>query len=160
MNGKTLASKDKVEGGQYQVMGGGTDYNGRYSEYNREGPTITVSKSGTAGYVKFHDCKFWAGDCFTLAPKNEEVLMMKFLFYYLEINAKEMTMANTAGSTIAHCKWDDVSGLRIPVPPLDVQRSVVGRLDTLAAQITALELLKKESEDNARFILESYVGGD
>jgi hypothetical protein len=159
-NGKTLASKDKVEGGQYPVMGGGTEYNGQYTEFNREGPTITVSKSGTAGYVKFHDCKFWAGDCFTVKPKDESHLLLKYVFHYLDLNAKEMTMANTAGSTIPHCKWDDVSGLKIPVPPIETQAVLVKKLDALGAQMAALEALKKDSEENARFILESYMGGE
>jgi hypothetical protein len=44
-----------------------------------------------------------------------------------------------------------------PCPPLAFQHALVARLDALQSQLTALESLQRQSEDNARFILESYL---
>jgi type I restriction enzyme S subunit len=157
MNGKTLSGKNKDDGGEYHVMGGGMDYIGSYSKFNREGYNITISKSGaSAGFVKWHDSKFWAGDCFTIAPTGSN-LEIKYLYYYLKINSKTHTMSKTSGSTIPHCKWDDIANLHIHIPPIEMQQQIIIRLDALQSQISAFEETIKNSEDNAQFVLNSYV---
>lgn len=153
-NGKTLSSAEKLEGGEYDVMGGGMSYNGKTNKFNREGETISISKSGaSAGFVHFHAKKYWAGDCLTLVPKDVSC-SIKYLYYYLKLN--DLTKS-TVGSTIPHCKWDDIQNISISIPPIDFQQSVVSRLDALQSQVIALETLQRQSEDNARFILESYL---
>jgi len=129
-NGKTLYGSSKVEDGEFPVMGGGMDYIGRYSNYNREGINITISKSGaSAGFVKLHDTKFWAGDCFTITPINT-LLDIKYLYYYLKLNSY-ITTSKITGSTIPHCKWDDISNQLIPLPPLSIQQEIVTALDLI-----------------------------
>ena len=129
-NGKTLSGSSKVEDGEFPVMGGGMDYIGRYSNYNREGINITISKSGaSAGFVKLHDTKFWAGDCFTITPINT-LLDIKYLYYYLKLNSY-ITTSKITGSTIPHCKWDDISNQLIPLPPLSIQQEIVTALDLI-----------------------------
>jgi type I restriction enzyme S subunit len=79
-NGATLDKAEKNDDGQYNVMGGGMDYVGKYNKFNREGYTITISKSGaSAGFVKEHSDKFWAGDCFSIYPKSD-LLEYKYLY--------------------------------------------------------------------------------
>jgi type I restriction enzyme S subunit len=129
-NGKTLSGSSKVEDGEFPVMGGGMDYIGRYSNYNREGINITISKSGaSAGFVKLHDTKFWAGDCFTITPINT-LLDIKYLYYYLKLNI-HITTSKTTGSTIPHCKWDDICNQHIQLPPLPIQQEIVTALDLI-----------------------------
>ena len=131
VNGKTLKSSDKMENGQYDVMGGGMDYIGKTISFNREGETISVSKSGaSAGFIAFHHKKYWAGDCFTISPKNMEKLAIKFLYYYLKLN-NDLTMSKATGSTIPHCKWDDIKNTKIPLPPLEIQQEIVTALDLI-----------------------------
>jgi restriction endonuclease S subunit len=156
-NGKTLKSSDKDESGCYDVMGGGMTYVGKTTMYNREGETISVSKSGaSAGFVAYHNKRFWAGDCLTLKPKDEK-MVIKYLYYYLHSN-NELFTSRTSGSTIPHCKWDDIKNICIPIPSIEFQHSIVTRLDALQSQLDSLQALQKQSEDNARFILESYLG--
>lgn len=115
-NGKGLLSADKVVGGDYDVMNGGKSYFGKTCKFNREGETISISKSGTAGFVAFHNKKYWAGDCLTLTPKDAELCLTKYLYYYLKLNSRRLTMSRTSGSTIPHCKWDDIQGILVPLP--------------------------------------------
>lgn len=42
--------------------------------------------------------------------------------------------------------------------PLDFQRQLVDRLEKLQLQIDALEEYQAQTEDNAKFMLESYLG--
>jgi restriction endonuclease S subunit len=47
--------------------------------------------------------------------------------------------------------------IKMPLPPLEFQTAILARLAALESQLTALETLQRQSEDNARFILESYL---
>ena len=156
-NGKTLSSAEKQENGEYDVMGGGMTYIGKTNKYNREGNTISISKSGaSAGFVAFHTKKYWAGDCLTIIPKTTEC-DIRYMYYYMKLN-NHLTTSKVSGSTIPHCKWDDIKDISVPLPPLPIQQSILTRMDALQSQLTALESLQRQSEDNARFILESYLG--
>lgn len=157
-NGKTLSSKEKLEGGEYDVMGGGMTYQGKTDKYNRECQTISISKSGaSAGFVAFHDKKFWAGDCLTIKPKDENTCMIKYLYYYLKINNQIITSRAT-GSTIGHCKWDDIKNLQILVPDIDTQCTIVRFLDSIDSILLmrlisltseTMEILLKKSDGSA-----------
>jgi len=48
----------------------------------------------------------------------------------------------------------------VMIPSITVQMKTLARLDALQSQLTALESLQRHSEDNARFILESYLYTD
>jgi type I restriction enzyme S subunit len=146
-NGKVLT--DKTEG-EYNVMSGGTRYNRTFVKYNREPYTFTISKSGTAGYVKWHTERFWAGDCFTLTGDPERVVD-KYLYYYLKLNNHLITEKNTC-STIPHCKWEDIKGIMIPIPSIDAQNVIIDKLEVLDHQIKTLT-----SSGNS-FILDSFLG--
>ena len=131
-NGETLKGGNPNSGG-VPIMGGGTQYNGFYSKHNREPNTISVSKSGTAGHVHWHTQQFWAGDCFTVKPKDEKVINNRYLYHYLSTHTHLIKSRNT-GSTIPHCKWGDIKGMLIPVPEMKTQLKIVKALDAVEAE--------------------------
>jgi hypothetical protein len=45
----------------------------------------------------------------------------------------------------------------VNIPPITVQTRTLERLSLLESQLSALESLNKQTEDNARFILNSYL---
>jgi restriction endonuclease S subunit len=129
-NGKTLSSVQKMEDGEYDVMGGGMTYNGTTNMFNRDGNTISISKSGaSAGFVAFHTKKYWAGDCLTIVPKTLDC-DIRYLYYYMKINS-HLTTSTVSGSTIPHCKWDDIKCISMPLPPLETQQEIVATLDRI-----------------------------
>jgi restriction endonuclease S subunit len=131
-NGKTLSSVEKLEGGKYDVMGGGMSYIGKTDKFNREGNTISISKSGaSAGFIAFHSQRYWAGDCLTIVPKNASC-DIKYLYYFMKLNS-HLTMSTTSGSTIPHCKWDDIHKISICLPPIETQQEIVATLDRIYA---------------------------
>lgn len=125
-NGKT--PYEKIDCGNYDVMGGGMTYIGKTNTFNREGKTISISKSGSAGFISYHNKKYWAGDCLTITPKDSNC-DIKYLYYYMKLN--NQTMSNTTGTTIPHCKWDDIKNIKIPIPPLAIQQQIVTILDRI-----------------------------
>jgi restriction endonuclease S subunit len=129
-NGKTGI---KWDGGtaqcQYNVMSGGIGYNAIHSNFNRDGFNITISKSGSAGYVAPHFGKFWAADCFTISP-SVNWLDARYLFHVLKAN-QSIIQDLARGSTITHCKWLDISRMSIIIPSLEQQHIISYALDRI-----------------------------
>ena len=119
--------------GSYPVMGGGRTYNGFCNEYNRDASTISISKSGTAGYVHWHSVRFWAGDCLTVEPKDSTVLNTKYLYYFLKTHP-ELTQGCKTGSTVPHVKWGVIKNITIPLPSMEKQLEIVEKLEAIDAE--------------------------
>lgn len=146
-NGETLKGGNP-NSGEIPIMGGGTQYNGFYSKHNREANTISVSKSGTAGHVHWHTRQFWAGDCFTVKPKDEKVLNNRYLYHYMSTHSHLIKARNT-GSTIPHCKWGDIKGMLIPVPDMKTQLKIVKSLDAVEVEKQKALQVIADSEQKA-----------
>jgi type I restriction enzyme M protein len=156
-NGKTLSALKKTQTGEFDVMGGGMTYIGKTDVFNREGETISISKSGaSAGFVAYHNKKYWAGDCLTITPKNPKACIIKYLYYYLKLN-NNLTMSNTAGSTIPHCKWDDIKHIRIPIPPIKDQIKIVECLDSIYRRKEEAQRIVNESDSLAQHQLQNLL---
>jgi restriction endonuclease S subunit len=153
-NGKPLKSTEKGDG-QFNIMGGGIDYMGKHDKYNREANTISISKSGSAGYVKFHTEQFWAGDCFTVLPSTPK-LLVKFLYYYLKTN-EDFIKSKKTGSTIPHCKWEDVKNSRIPLPSLEIQKKIITELDLIQEEKDQAQRIINESEQKSKDRMASFL---
>jgi len=157
-NGKTLSSVEKLEGGKYDVMGGGMSYIGKTDKFNREGNTISISKSGaSAGFIAFHSQRYWAGDCLTIVPKNASC-DIKYLYYFMKLNS-HLTMSTTSGSTIPHCKWDDINKISICLPPIEIQQEIVATLDRIYAPGTSELAETLKLTDKAMDLVLANPGG-
>ena len=155
----TLKQEDLVDKGVYPVVNSGRDYYGFYDKYNNEANAFTIASRGEyAGFVKFIDCKFWAGGlCYPYTSKDEEYVLTKFVFYFLKsIEKKNMDMLVARGSIPALNK-SDIDKVKIPVPRIEVQREIVRILDCftlLTAELTAeLTARKKQYEFYRDFLL-------
>ena len=155
----TLKQEDLVDKGTYPVVNSSRDYYGFYDKYNNEANAFTIASRGEyAGFVKFIDCKFWAGGlCYPYTSKDEEYVLTKFVFYFLKsIEKKNMDILVARGSIPALNK-SDIDKVKIPVPPLEVQREIVRILDCftlLTAELTAeLTARKKQYEFYRDFLL-------
>ena len=148
----TLKQEDLVDKGAYPVVNSSRDYYGFYDKYNNEANAFTIASRGEyAGFVKFIDCKFWAGGlCYPYTSKDEEYVLTKFIFYFLKsIEKKNMDILVARGSIPALNK-SDIDKVKIPVPRIEVQREIVRILDCftlLTAELTAeLTARKKQYE--------------
>ncbi len=89
---------------------------------------------------------------------NPASVIPKFLYYALTAPDCVSYLSNrSTGSSYPAFNADTLASYEVTIPPLKVQMDIVARLDTLQVQIDALETMQCQSEDNARFILESYL---
>ena len=116
--------------------------------------------SDSVGMGKFFSVK---GKCaitshnLIITPKTENAELHKFMSTYLYCNGKEIRDKAKYSISLGSISVKDV--LEFPVPTLTAEQltSATVRLSSLQSQLTALESLQRQTEDNARFILDSYL---
>lgn len=145
----TSITKKQVTEGNIPVIAGGRSAAYLHGEFNRDGETIVVAGSGAyAGLVSWWDGPIFVSDAFSVEPE-EERLLPKYCFHWLSAKQSEIHSLKSGGG-VPHVYAKDVGRLRIPVPPLEVQRAIVEVLDTfskLEAELEAeLEARKQQYE--------------
>ena len=89
---------------------------------------------------------------------TDKDIHQKYMYYYMLYSGfTESVRAISTGSAQPNVSTKNIEELTMPLPPPAFQHTLVARLDALQTQLTALETLQKQSEDNARFIMESYL---
>jgi type I restriction enzyme S subunit len=130
---------------------------GTRKDYLHDGEYIITARKMSIGAVHYATGKFWASDnTINMTSNDTTKLNNRFLYYWLLMN-NDILKAMSSGIKPGIRK-SDVIEIKMPLPPLDFQTAVLTRLDSLQSHLTSLENLGKQAEDNARFILESYIG--
>ena len=142
-NGKCLSRKKFIKG-NFPVIGGGKIPSGYHNEYNREKNTILCSSSGAyAGYVSKYNTKVWASDCFSIIS-NENNCLNNYLYFFLKKNQENIYKLQT-GTAQPHVYSNTISNIKIPIPPLEIQKDIVDYCDN---NNNLIEKLKEEIERN------------
>jgi len=155
--GERITQKDH-KGTLYPVYGGG-ESNFHTDRFNREGMTCKVARFAVSekSMVLMINQKYWLMDSgFTVSSKEKTRVIDEYLWWILWAHQARLTACST-GSCQKNINMDMFFTLEFGFPSIEVQTSVVAKLRMLQSQLTAFETLSKESEDNARFILESYL---
>jgi len=109
--GKSI-TKSKIEEGDIPVIAGGKTPPYYHNKYNYNFYCITISASGSAGYVWFHDYKIWASDCHVIYTDNKRY-NIKFLYHYLK-NIQDLIYYLQVGGVQKHVYAKDLIKLNIP----------------------------------------------
>ena len=123
----TSITKKEVNNGSVPVIAGGKKPAYFHDQENRKANSITISSSGSAGFVSFHPYPIFASDCFTVSTASQN-LDQKFLFYLLESRQEEIYKLQSK-STLPHIYPRDFNNFEIPLPPVEVQQKIVEELD-------------------------------
>jgi type I restriction enzyme M protein len=126
--GTTITKKNVIEG-KIPVIAGGQQPAYYHNIINREAGAITISSSGAySGFVSYHNYPIFASDCFTVAPKNIEVLNEKYLFYILKNKQLEIYELQEGGGQ-PHIYPKHFDNWHIPMPPLVIQEKIVKEIE-------------------------------
>ena len=151
VRGQRVTKAELQNDGKYPVVSGGIKPLGFLNKFNREANTITVAQYGTAGYINFIEEKFWANDvCYCIFPKKE--ISNKFLLYCLMKN-QEFIYSLRTNAIPAHLPQKLLSEIKLPVPPMEVQREIVRILDSFTLLTAELTARKKQYEFYRDFLL-------
>lgn len=130
----TSITKEKTKEGNIPVIAGGQEPAYFHSESNREGNVITISASGAyAGFVNYFEKEIFASDCNTVISKNENQISTKLIFEFLKSIQKEI-YGLQRGQAQPHVYGEDISKIKIPLPPIDIQQKIVSEIEVLEAK--------------------------
>ncbi len=120
---------------------------------------ILITKDGTLGKVAqvigLPKPATLNGGVFVVRPKEDNLEKRYILHYLLSSHFQKVVEQQKTGSTISHLTQRLFSRLRIPVPPIDIQREIVKTLDEFTGLISEL-LTSLSSEYDFRKKQSSY----
>ena len=133
----TSITKNSITPGNIPVIAGGRTPAYFHGASNRTGQTIVIAGSGAyAGFVSWWEQPIFVSDAFSVKPNDS--LDSKYCYYWLQSIQKILHELKSGGG-VPHVYPRDVVSLRIPVPPLKVQREIVKVLDAFTQLEAELE---------------------
>ena len=129
--GKVI-TKSKIKPGEVPVVAGGTKPPYYHSESNALAPIVTISASGTAGYVNIYYEDIWASDCSYI---NKEVTDFVFFAHsFLSIN-QERIYDLRHGAVQQHVYPKDLIELEMVTPPTSIIEDYENKVSTFHERI-------------------------
>ncbi len=145
--GTTITKKDTKKG-DIPVIAGGRKATYYHNKSNRKSFIITISGSGaSAGLVNYWEIPIFASDCTTVETKDENQ-NIKFVFYYLQSIQDYIYKNLRFGAAQPHVYAKDIAKINFPFVPIEKQKYIVQKLDTVFAEIdkTIVIINSKEQE--------------
>lgn len=131
--GKTITEEKAIKGA-IPVIAGGQSPAYFHNESNRDGNIITVSASGAyAGFINYFEEPIFASDCNTIKSKDEKIISTSLIFQFLKSIQKEVFKLQR-GQAQPHVYADDLSKVKIPLPPLNIQQKIGSEIEVLDRQ--------------------------
>lgn len=111
---------------------------GNYDEYTNDtsnenincGEVIAIPSGGNAK-IKYYSGKFIDSGNILAISKDIRLFNLKFIYYYLQRNIT-IIAEYFRGSGIKHPEMKSILKIKIPVPPIEVQKEIVRILDQLS----------------------------
>ncbi len=127
--GTSVTKKDVTEG-EIPVIAGGQQAAYYHNVANRPSNSITVSSSGAyAGFVNFHCQPIFASDCFTISPKLDSELDVRYLYQILKSRQQDIYSFQEGGGQ-PHIYPKHFENFEIPLPPLEIQQQIVAEIES------------------------------
>lgn len=143
--GQPLTKNQAIEG-PIPVIAGGTIPAYFHSKYNEKADCITVSASGSAGYVWYHNYDIWASDCSVIRSFDENKYITKLLYYCLK-KQQQAIYDLKQGSNPPHVYAEDLKQLYVPNIPISKQQEILNNINNFEKTIREQEKNIKESEN-------------
>ena len=123
--GKQLNKDGLLSDGMYPVINGGITPSGYWNDYNYDENLITISQGGaSAGYIAYQLTKFWAGAHCYVVEDCKDNIVYKYLYHFLKSKQADL-QSSQVGAGIPSVSLKEIYGLKIPLPPLEVQNEIV-----------------------------------
>ena len=119
---------------------------GCISTYDFDGEFLTWATDGAnAGSVFYRNGKFSVTNVCGLIKVSESVILTRFLYFFLSVEAKKYVNSEMGNLKLMS---NVISKIKVPIPPLSVQRKIVRILDNFTELITKItaELMARKKQ--------------
>ena len=151
--GQQINGDDLLADGKYDYLNGGINPLGKWSDYNVEGGTVTISEGGnSSGYVNYMNSPFWCGaHCYYLYNVKGNT---RYLYYALK-SQQDKLMGIRSGACMPNIKKSDLGKFEVwfdtdineQVKVIEVLEKVENIIQARKRQLEAFDQLIK-----ARFV--------
>jgi type I restriction-modification system DNA methylase subunit/restriction endonuclease S subunit len=156
-NGDNITAKKLIDG-EYPVIGGGKNPMGMHNKFNTNENTIIISKDGAyAGYVSKYPTKTFITNHGIYVNKiNTCVIHKDYIYYYLQYKQNDLYKLQK-GAAQPGVNKADIANLEIPLPPLEVQQSIINYCEANDKLIRDLQTEIEQNKAMAKEFIKSSV---
>lgn len=99
-------------------------------------PSITISARGTIGYSEIREEPYYPAIRLIVVIPKIEIMDLFFLKY-----AISRVVFTSSGASIPQLTVPMIKEYTVPIPPIEIQKKIVAKLDSLNDEINSLELI-------------------
>lgn len=127
---------------KYEYINAGTSLSGYTAYYNCSGDTVTTPSRGQGGigFIGYQSQPFWLGPlCYQIKSTDSSLILTRYIYYYLSAHKDLILQYKNEGGTPS-LNISDLAKVKIAIPPLEEQKSIVSildRFDTLCNDLSA-----------------------
>ncbi|HED0953863.1 TPA: restriction endonuclease subunit S [Campylobacter jejuni] len=149
---KVKEAKENITG-KYPFFTSGTNIY-RYDEYLIEGKNIFLSTGGNA-IVQFYNGKSsYSTDTYALKSNNENYIDTYFLYILLKQLENFINCFLFKGSGLKHLQKTELKSLKIPLPPLEIQKQIVAECEKVEEQYNTIRMSVEEYQKLIKAMLQ------
>ena len=104
-------------------------------QYVFDKPSVLVPRKGSISKLYYVEEPFWTVDTIFYTDINTAIIEPKFIYYYLQ--SQHLERLNTAGG-VPSLTQAVLNSIRIPIPPLQLQKHIIKILDNLTELLVEL----------------------
>ena len=151
--GISLTEKERISG-DFPVYGS-NGVVGSHNEFLVKAPGIIVGRKGSAGEINWSDKSCTPIDTtFYVKLLDETATDLKFTYHMLKsLNLPSLKVGSGPGGI----NRNNVYGLQIPMPPLNVQQQLVVEVKQLESEITKAQAVIDNATERKNAILTNYL---
>ena len=132
----------KFGDGDYPVYGSGGIMT-YINHYAYDKPSVLIPRKGSVNKLYYVDEPFWNVDTIFYTEINEKIVLPRYVYHCLL--REHLEQYNTAGG-VPSLTQKVLNRVKIPVPPLEIQREIVRILDNFTELTAELTARKKQYE--------------
>lgn len=152
---KDNCSKEMTKDYNIPIFTNGEKNKGLYGYTNTarvSKPAITISARGTIGYSEIRLEPFFPAIRLIVVIPNTNIMDLSFLKY-----AISRVVFTSSGASIPQLTVPMIKEYTVPIPPLEVQKLIVNKLDLLENELKALELIYSKKTENIHELKKSII---
>ncbi len=154
----TSITKAQVTDGKFPVIAGGMTPAYYHNKFNFDGDVITVSASGTAGFVMYHADKIFASDCSVIKSSNNEKFKTKSIYQMLKLMQDEIYKLKR-GAIQPHVYIADLEKIKIPFLTIKQQDNFLKEISSVEQEETKLLKSKQEYRNEIKNLVSGIYKG-
>jgi type I restriction enzyme M protein len=141
--GSSITKSQVNSYGMVPVIAGGQTPAYYHDTSNRDPEVTTISASGAyAGFVNYWKEPIFASDCSTVQTKDKAKALDRYLYVCLKYLQDDIYKLQTGGGQ-PHIYPKDIARIKIPLPPIEIQREIIAELDGYQKIIDAAQSIVK-----------------